>query len=86
MSEQKIGVVSHYWGKLSVAGLSITDGELRVGDTIHIKGHTSDFTQSVESMQIENQSVEVARAGDDVGIKVVEHARDHDEVFKVTSD
>ena len=84
MSEQKIGVVSHYWGNLSVAGLKITDGELSVGDTIHIKGHTSDFTQSVESMQIENQSVEVARPGDDVGIKVIEHARDHDDVFKVT--
>ena len=66
MSEQKIGVASHYWGNLSVAGLRITDGELRVGDTIHIKGHTSDFIQSVESMQIENQTVEVARPGDDV--------------------
>jgi len=50
MSEQKIGVASHYWGNLSVAGLRITDGELRVGDTLHIKGDTSDFTQSVESM------------------------------------
>jgi len=86
MSERKIGVVSHYWGKLGVAGVSITDGELKVGDTIHIKGHTSDFTQSVESMQIESQSVEVAGPGDDVGIEVVEHARGHDEVFKVTPD
>ena len=86
MSERKIGVISHYWGKLGVAGVSITDGELKVGDTIHIKGHTSDFTQSVESMQTESQSVEVAGPGDDVGIKVVEHARGHDEVFKVTPD
>ena len=86
MSERKIGVISHYWGKLGVAGLSVTDGELKVGDTIHVKGHTSDFTQSVESTQIESQSVEVARAGDDVGIKVVERARGHDEVFKVSTD
>jgi putative protease len=86
MSEQKIGIVSHYWSKIGVAGLRITDGELKVGDTIHIKGHTSDFTQSVESMQIESQSVDVARPGDDVGVKVLEHARGHDEVFKVTPD
>lgn len=86
MSEQKIGVISHYWGKLGVAGLSITDGDLKVGDTIHVKGHTSDFTQSVESIQIESQSVEIAGPGDDVGIKVIEHAREHDQVFKVTPD
>ena len=86
MAEQKIGVVIHYWGKIGVAGLRITDGELRVGDTIHIKGHTSDFTQPVESIQIENQSVEVARPGDDIGVKILEHAREHDEVFRVTPD
>ena len=86
MVEQKIGVVIHYWSKIGVAGLKVTDGELKVGDTIHIKGHTSDFTQGVESMQVESQSVEVARPGDDVGIKVVEHAREHDEVFRVTPD
>ncbi len=86
MAEEKIGVVIHYWGKIGVAGLRITDGELRVGDTIHIKGHTSDFTQPVESIQIENQLVEVARPGEDIGVQVVEHAREHDEVFKVTPD
>ena len=86
MAEEKIGVVIHYWGKIGVAGLKITDGELRVGDTIHIKGHTSDFTQPVESIQIENQLVEVARPGEDIGVQVVEHAREHDEVFKITPD
>jgi len=86
MAEEKIGVVIHYWGKIGVAGLRISDGELRVGDTIHIKGHTSDFTQPVESIQIENQLVEVARPGEDIGVQVVEHAREHDEVFKVTPD
>ena len=86
MAEEKIGVVIHYWTNIHVAGLSLTDGELAVGDTIHIKGHTSDFTQQVDSMQVNNESVEVARAGDDVGIRVVDHAREHDEVFKVTGD
>ncbi len=86
MAEEKIGVVIHYWGKIGVAGLRISDGELRVGDTIHIKGHSSDFTQPVESIQIENQLVEVARPGEDIGVQVVEHAREHDEVFKVTPD
>jgi putative protease len=86
MAEQKIGVVIHYWSKIGVAGLKVTDGELRVGDTIHVKGHTSDFTQSVDSMQVESQSVEAAHPGDDVGIKVIEQAREHDEVFRVTPD
>ncbi len=86
MAEEKIGEVIHYWGKLGVAGLRITQGELRVGDTIHIKGHTSDFTQPVESIQIESESVEVAGSGQDIGMKVIESARDHDEVFKVTPD
>ena len=86
MAEQRIGIVIHYWGKVGVAGVKVTDGELRVGDTIHVKGHTSDFTQQVESMQVEGQSVDVVRAGDDVGIKTLEHAREHDEVFKVTPD
>lgn len=86
MAEEKVGVVIHYWGKIGVAGLRITDGELKVGDTIHVKGHTSDFIQQVESMQVESQSVEVARPGDDVGLRVGQHARTHDEVFKVIPD
>jgi len=85
MPEQKIGVITHYFGNIGVAALEITDGELHVGDTIHIKGHTSDFTQTIDSMQVEHDSVEIARPGDSVGIKVTEHAREHDEVFKVTS-
>ncbi len=86
MAEQKIGHITHYWTHLGVAALKLTDGELRVGDTIHVKGHTSDFTQRVESLQIEHESVEQVKAGDDVGLKVVDHAREHDEVFRVTPD
>ena len=84
MAEHRIGVVIHYWGKIGVAGLSITDGELRVGDSIHIKGHVSDFTQRVDSIQIENKAVEVARPGDQIGVRVTDLVRKRDEVFKVT--
>ena len=86
MAEEKIGVVIHYWSKIGVAGIRITDGDLKVGDTIRIKGHTTDFTQQVDSMQVDNQAVEVARPGEDVGIRVAEYTREHDEVFKVVED
>jgi putative protease len=86
MAEQLIGTVTHYFGKAQVAGIKITEGELTVGDTVHIVGHTSDFTQKIESMQIDRAPVESARAGDEIGIKVVEHAREHDQVYRVTPD
>jgi putative protease len=86
MAEQKIGVVTHYFGKIGVAALEVTEGELRVGDTIRVKGHTSDFTQTVESMQVEHEAVEVARKGDEVGLKTAEYVREHDSVYKVSQD
>jgi len=86
MAEQLVGQVTHYFGKAQVAGIKITEGELSVGDTIHIVGHTSDFTQPIDSMQIDRQPVESAKVGDEIGIKVVEHAREHDQVFRVTPD
>ena len=81
--EVKIGHVSHYFGKAQVAAIELTDGDLKIGDTIHIKGHTSDFTQKVDSMQIDRAEVPEAKKGQAIGVKVTEHARDHDEVFKV---
>jgi len=84
VAEEKIGVVIHYWSQLSVAGVRLTGGELKVGDTIRVRGHTSDFTQHVESMHIGTETVDAARAGDEVGIRINELAREHDEVFKVT--
>jgi len=86
MAEQRIGRVTHYWAKIGVAGIEITAGEVRVGDTIRFKGHTTDFTQRLDSMQVEHDAVTVARAGDSVGLKVADHVRDHDEVYKVTED
>lgn len=86
MGETEIGRVTHYFSKIGVAALEITSGELKVGDTIHIKGHTSDFTTTIESMQIEHDQVPVAKVGDSIGIKVPDHAREHDQVFVVTPD
>ena len=83
--EEKVGVVTHYFGNIGVAAIQLTDGSLRVGDTIHIKGHTSDFAQAVDSIQIEHEKVDSAGPGQDIGMKVLEHARTHDEVFKVTA-
>ena len=83
MEEQLVGTVTHYFGKVSVAGIELTEGELHVGDTIHIVGHTSDFTQTIDSMQIDGIAVESAGIGDRIGVRVIEHARDHDKVYKV---
>ncbi len=63
-----------------------TAGELRVGDTIRFRGHTTDLTEKLESIQIEHEAVDVARPGDSVALKVTDHVREHDEVFKVTED
>ena len=76
--------MTHYFNHLHVAGVVITDGELHKGDTIHIKGHTSDFKQIVESMEIDHETVEVAKPDSEIGLSVIEHAREHDTVYKVT--
>ena len=82
--EKLIGKVTHYFNKINVAVLQITDGELAVGDTIHIKGHTTDFTQQISSMQVEHEQIEKAKKGDDIGVKVDNKVHEHDEVYKVT--
>ncbi len=84
MTETKIGTVTHYYNHIHVAGVILTDGELRTGDTIHIQGHTSDFTQKVGSMEMDHKAIDVARPGDDIGISVIDHAREHDTVYKVS--
>ena len=80
--EVEIGLVTHYFNKINVAVLSIKD-ELKVGDTIHVLGHTTDFTQKVTSMQIEHKNVDSVKPGDDFAIKMIEPAREHDAVYKV---
>ncbi len=81
--EERIGVVTHYFNHLSVATLRIERGTLRVGDTIHIHGHTTDFTQKVDSLEVDHASVNEVGPNDDFGLKVIEHAREHDVVYKV---
>lgn len=83
MPEEVIGNVSDFFAHPVVAGIELT-GALKVGDTIHIKGHTSDMEFTVNSMQIDNANVNEAKAGDSVGIKVSERVRRGDIVYKVT--
>jgi translation elongation factor EF-1alpha len=85
MSEKLVGVVTHWFGKAEVAGIDLTD-RLNVGDTIHIQGHTSDFTQAIKSMQIDRVDVESAGPGDQIGVKVGARARHHDRVYRVEPD
>jgi len=83
MEEKKVGEVIKYFGKISVAAIRLSEGSLKVGDNIHIVGHTSDFSQAVDSMQIENKDVQEAGPGADIGVKVKEKVREHDVVYKV---
>ena len=82
---KRIGVVTHYFGHVSVAIVRLESGTLRVGDMIHIQGHTTDFKQKVESLQVDHLPATEVGPKDDFGLKVVEHAREHDVVFKVRS-
>jgi cytoskeletal protein CcmA (bactofilin family) len=83
-SEQRIGVVTHYYGHLSVVAMQLDPGAiLRVGDVIHIRGRITDFTQQVESLEVNGAPVSEVGPNDDFGLKVIEHAREHDAVFKV---
>ena len=83
MPEQRVGVINDYFAQIGVAGIDL-EGTLRVGDTIHIQGHTTDLEQAVESMQIEHEQVEEAKKGDAIGIKVTDRCRGGDVVYKVT--
>jgi len=80
----RVGVVTHYFSHLSVAVVKLDPNtNLHVGDKIHIKGHTTDFGQRVESLQIGHAAVDQVGPDDDFGVKVVDHAREHDVVYKV---
>ena len=83
MEEKQVGKVIKFFGKIGVAAIQLSEGSLKVGDTIHIVGHTTDVTLTVDSMQVENQSVAEAGIGADVGIKITDRVREHDVVYKV---
>jgi selenocysteine-specific translation elongation factor len=84
MAEILIGIVSDFFARPMVAGLELSS-PLKIGDIIHIKGHTTDITMTVDSMQIDNAKVTEANAGTAVGIKLPDRARKGDAVFIVTA-
>ncbi|MFH1858210.1 MAG: EF-Tu/IF-2/RF-3 family GTPase [Candidatus Omnitrophota bacterium] len=83
MEEKEIGVITHYFGKVGVGIVQLTD-TLKVGDTVHIVGHSEEFSQQITSMQVEHQTVQEATAGQSVGFKVDRKLHENDKVFKVT--
>ena len=83
--EVEIGKVMDYFARIGVAGIDLT-GTLRVGDRIRVKGHTSDFEQVVQSMQVEHEPVPEAKAGDKIGIKVSERCRGGDKVYRIAGE
>lgn len=85
MSEKQVARVTHYFARLSVAVLALTD-TLSIGDRIHIYGHSTDLEQTVDSMQIEHKPVLKVGPGDDVALKVIEHVRAGDIVYRMTTD
>ena len=84
MPEVEIGTVVHYFDHPQVAVVRIAAGEIAVGDTLHFRGHTTDFSETVGSMEMDHGPVARAGPGADVAIKVVGRARVHDKVFKTT--
>jgi translation initiation factor IF-2 len=82
--EVLVGTVLQFFAKPSVAAVEITEGNIAIGDTVRIRGMTTDFEQKVESMEIDRQPIQTAEAGTSVGIKVKDRVRPHDKVFKLT--
>lgn len=83
MAEDQVGKVVNYYAKPGVAAVEVTNGSIQKGDILKFKGYTTEFDEIVTSMEIENQSVEEARKGELVGIKVKEKVRENDKVYKV---
>jgi putative protease len=84
MEEKEIGKITHYYSNINVGIIELSD-TLKVGESVHIKGHSSDFSQLIDSMQIEHASVPEAKAGDVIGIRVAQKVHPHDKVYKVTA-
>ena len=85
MAEVEVGQVNKYFDKIGVGMIQVTQGELAVGDTIHIKGNTTDITAAINSMQVNRQPVQTAKPGAEVGIKLDTKVRQNDKVYKVTA-
>lgn len=83
MADEEVGVIIKFFAKPGVAAIKVTKGTIKRGDILKYKGHTTDFTEEVRSMEIDNQSVDEAKVGDTIGVKVEERAREKDIVYKV---
>jgi len=83
MPEEQVAVIVKFFTKPSVAALEVTSGSINTGDVLRYKGHTTDFTEEVTSMEVDNQPVQEAKVGDLVGIKVKERVRENDKAYKV---
>jgi len=86
MAEEEVAVVVKFFTKPSVAALKVTKGSIKKGDILKYKGHTTDFTEEVKSMEMDNQPIDEAKVGDTIGIKVEERAREKDIVYKVVDE
>ncbi|OLC55611.1 MAG: hypothetical protein AUH85_08885 [Chloroflexi bacterium 13_1_40CM_4_68_4] len=82
MGERQVGTVTHWFGRLGVAAMTLREA-LRVGDRIRLKGKTTDFTTTVDRMQVDHADVKEAKPGDDVAVHLGQKAREHDAVLKV---
>lgn len=80
--EEKIGRVTHYYSKLGVAAIELQSGKLHRGDRVHIHGHTTDLDMTVDSMELEHHAIDEAAQGQNIGIRVPDHVREHDDVYK----
>ena len=83
MADFKVGKITHYFDKIGVAVVELSD-RLAVGDTIKISGHNQEFTMKVESMQVEHQQIQEAQKGQTIGMKVDQEVKEGDEVYKVS--
>ncbi len=83
MSEKEVGIIVKFFAKPGVAAVQVKNASIKKGDILRFKGHTTDFTQEVGSLEIENQAVEEAVSGDLVGIKVKERVRENDRVYQI---
>jgi putative protease len=79
----RIGVVTHYYEHAGACVVSLDAGELRVGDTIHVRGHTTDFYQRVDRLERDHVAIDSARIGEEVGVQVSQRVRSHDVVFRL---
>jgi putative protease len=83
MPEEQVAVIVKFFAKPSVAALEVTNGTIKKGDILRYKGHTTDFTEEISTMEIDNQVVDEVKVGDLVGVKVKERVRENDKVYKV---